>query len=242
MFNIGLIINVLFPSKCPVCKNNSDIFLHDPFCTACWAKIKPYIGAACPVCGEPAVSNYASVCDSCLKNKQPFTKVSFYGIYEGVLKEAIHRFKFCSARKLAAPLGAFLLHAALKNAMLKNTDCIVPVPLHKASLIERGFNQTTALAAVLSKAGGMPILNNVLIKNRATMPQYSLNRNERQKNLKGAFSSSEEVKGLRVLLVDDVVTTGATARECARTLLEQGAADVCVAALARSAINTTKQS
>lgn len=242
MLALSPIINILFPSACPVCKNNSDRFLHAPFCASCWARIRPYTGPSCPVCGEPALSKHATVCDSCLKNKQPFTKIFFYGIYNGVLKKAIHSFKFCGTRRLGHPLGVFLLQAMSEHTTTQNTDCIVPVPLHKASLIERGFNQTAALAVVLSKATGIPLLNNVLVKNRVTLPQFALNRAERQKNLRGAFSSSGTIKGLRVLLVDDVVTTGATARECGRTLMKQGAANVCVAALARSAINTSKRS
>ncbi|TAN41160.1 MAG: ComF family protein [Nitrospirae bacterium] len=239
MLTLGAVINILFPSACPVCKNDSDGFLHAPFCASCWAKIEPYKGPACPVCGEPAVSGHASVCGHCIKNKQPFTKVFFYGIYDGVLKEAIHRFKFCGTRRLGNPLGAFLLQAVLERTTMQNIDCIVPVPMHKTGLIERGFNQTAALAAVISEKTGTPLLNNALVKNRITRPQYELDRDERQKNLKGAFSSSGTINGLRVLLVDDVVTTGATVRECAKTLRKKGAADVCIAALARSSVNAS---
>jgi competence protein ComFC len=166
-----------------------------------------------------------------MKQRPLFTKVLAYGIYEGALAEAIHQFKFYGLKRLAKPLGSFLL-----NLDIPETDGIIAVPLSKRGLKDRGFNQSLLLARTISKATKTPMRMDVLFKKKETPPQIGLSSKERLSNLKDSFEIRENVKNLRLLLVDDVITTGATVTECAKELLRAGAKEVTVIALARAGL------
>jgi ComF family protein len=175
------------------------------------------------------VSEYTTVCGQCLAKKPPFSKVFFYGMYEGVLAEAINRLKFHGLRRLSRPLGRLLL-----NLELPAVDAVLAVPLSTKGLRERGFNQSLLIAKVVSANLRVPLLMDALFKRKETSPQIGLSRKERLANLKNAFAVAGDVKDLRLLLVDDVMTTGATVSECSRVLLKAGAREVIVLALARA--------
>lgn len=226
---LPIILNLLFPSKCPVCGNRSDNHLYNPFCKNCWEGIERYSGPACKACGMPTVSSYTTICETCLKTPPPFSQVLYYGIYEGQLKEAIHLLKFNGIKRLSMPLS--FLFAELP---IPRVDGIVPVPLHKKRLLQRGFNQAAAISQSLSEKLKIPLMLHVLTKVIDTPPQIKVSGKERIKNVQDAYSVSDEVEGLELLLVDDVITTGATVRECAKALMDAGAKDVSVIALARS--------
>lgn len=236
---LSTLLNVLFPSRCPVCDAQSDSHEHNPLCAACWQGIKPYAGPACLRCALPTASPQTMHCEACLARPPAFSQIVCYGIYEGALKEAIHLFKFGKLRRLAKPLGQ-LLEAAYSTTFSKDTqggplfDGIIPVPLSSAGLREREFNQAALLGLQLSRRLGIPLLLDKLEKSRETPPQAALHRKERMKNIKNAFRVSGDVQGKRVLLLDDVVTTSATVGECARVLKTAGAQGVTVLALARS--------
>jgi ComF family protein len=167
----------------------------------------------------------------CLREPPVFKRVLFYGLYEGALMEAIRLLKFSSIKRLARPLGELLAGLELPEA-----DLIVPVPLEKASLKERGFNQTLLIADALSKRCGVPLGTGVLFKIRKTPPQVGLSREERLKNLRGAFRAND-LKGKKVILIDDVITTGATCTECSRALYRAGAKEVTAVVLATPPIS-----
>jgi len=188
-----------------------------------------YEGPSCRICGTPTVSPHTTTCKSCMDARPPYTQILFYGIYEGVLKESIHLLKFNSRKRLSKPLGSLISGLSLEKA-----DGIVPVPLHIKGLQQRGFNQTAVLGRHLSRELGIPLMLDALRKVRETPPQTDVTGKERLKNIKDAFSVSGDVKGLSLLLVDDVITTGATVKECSRVLMEAGARQVTVVALARS--------
>ncbi len=161
---------------------------------------------------------------------RPFFKSSFtYGLYDGILKEAIYQLKYSGLRNLARPLSGLLLQLPLPDA-----DLIVPVPPDRYRLKNRGFNHTSLIARYLSKRLKMPLVIDGLIKIKATPQQINLKREERLKNLKRAFRAVKSFSGKRILLIDDVITTGATASECARALLLAGASEVYLVAIARS--------
>lgn len=168
-----------------------------------------------------------------MQTPPPFSKAFFYGIYDGTLKEAIHLLKFSGIKRLARPLG--LLLAALP---LPPVDAVVPVPLRKKRLQEREFNQTALLGRRLAGELAVPLLHDVLEKIRETPHQTGKGREERLKNVRGAFAvprrAARTVEGKALLLVDDVITTGTTVGECSGTLAEAGAGSVTVVALARS--------
>ena len=224
-------LNSLYPSICPLCKNSSDSYKHSPLCTNCWKGVERYSGPSCKICATPLVSEYATVCGECLKHKPVFSRVLNYGIYSGALAEAIHRMKFYGIKRLADPLGRLLLDLEIPEC-----DGIVPVPLSKKSLRERGFNQALLMAVVLSKELKIPLYMDILFKKKDTPQQLGLNAKERLKNLKGAFAVRGEIDNLRLLLIDDVMTTGATARESSKTLIKAGADEVIVITLARSSM------
>ncbi|MFZ3122980.1 MAG: ComF family protein [Thermodesulfovibrionales bacterium] len=152
-----------------------------------------------------------------------------YGIYSGALAEAINLMKFSGLRRLANPMGKLFL-----NLEMPECDGIIPVPLSKSALRERGFNQSLLMAKVISKKLKTPLYMDTLLKRKDTLPQVGLRAKERMKNLKGAFKASGKINKLRLLLLDDVMTTGATARECSKTLMRAGAKEVIVITLARA--------
>lgn len=225
----SLALNLLYPSVCPSCKKHSDNFEYSPICKNCWDKIEQYSGPSCSVCANPLVSEYATICENCINDIPKFSKALSYGLYSGTLAEAINRMKFHSIKRLAKPLTRLLLALPIPEQ-----DCILPVPLSKKGLISRGFNQSLLISKILSEEINIPLFINALIKTKDTMPQIGLNAKQRMKNVKGAFAANSDIKGLKLLLVDDVMTTGATARECAKTLIKAGAKEVVVITLARS--------
>ena len=229
MTGLNSFLNLLFPSTCPVCGNDSDSHRHNPVCAACWKGIERYSGPACLICGLPMVSEYATYCESCLKSPPSFSKIIYYGIYDGALRKAVHLLKFKRLKRLARPIAALLSELPIPDA-----DGIVPVPLHSKKLRAREFNQTALIGRHVSRQSGIPLLLDVLKKDKATLPQTDVTGKERLKNVKNAFIADKAVDGLRLVLVDDVITTGATANECARVLTKAGAACVTVVALARS--------
>ncbi len=154
----------------------------------------------------------------------------FYGAYEGALKKSIHLLKFSGVRRLSKPLGLLLSELPVPEA-----DGIIPVPLHPERLRQREFNQTALIARNLSQKLKIPLALNALMKIKETSPQTGIPRTERLRNVKNAYSASpEKVSGRDLLLIDDVITTGATVSECSRILMKAGAKKVTIIALARS--------
>lgn len=226
---ISRIINSLYPSKCPSCKNTTDNFLYAPFCTVCWSGIKKYTGPSCKICATPFSSEYADQCAECQKERPSFAKAMSFGIYDGVLAAAINLYKFHGIKRLYRPLGDFLLEFEIKGV-----DAIIPVPLGIKKLRERGFNQSLLLSKKVADNFKVPLFLNALIKKKETLPQIGLSARERELNLKGAFAVKRNFSGMNLLLIDDVMTTGATANECSKQLLYAGAREVAVLTLARA--------
>jgi ComF family protein len=161
-----------------------------------------------------------------------------YGAYEGALRELIHIFKYQRVRS-AAPLLGKLLREAVQEAGLAGPLAVIPVPLWPKKRQERGFNQAEEIARSFCRAqasAGIQLKATLLIRSRETTSQTGLTRAQRHANLRGAFAvrHQEKLRGRRILLVDDVMTTGSTASECARVLLRAGAKEVFVATVARA--------
>ncbi len=222
-------LNGFFPSECPRCGKPSDSPRHAPLCYECWGAISPYNGPSCGICGEPLASGHGSVCGECLADRPAFSKAYAYGLFDGTLKEAIHCYKFASIRRLAAPLAGLL-----GGLGLPAVDVVAAVPLTKKRLLERGFNQSMLLGREVARMTGAKLLPHALLKVKDTPAQAGLGRKERSLNLRGAFMCGGPVSGQTVILVDDVITTGATARECSKVLAKAGAREVYVVALART--------
>jgi ComF family protein len=155
-----------------------------------------------------------------------------FGLYEGVLADAIHQFKFYGLKRLSKPLGALL-----RCCDIQQVDGIVPVPLSANGLKTRGFNQSLLIARVIAKHSGIPVCMDTLFKQKDTLPQIGLSAKERRSNVRNAFVVKKKVEGLRLLLVDDVMTTGSTVTECAKQLRKAGAEEVMVLTLARAGLD-----
>ncbi len=159
-------------------------------------------------------------------------------LYRGRLRAAIHRFKFEGRRELGPVLGALLADFVRATPALIVAEVILPVPLHASRLRQRGFNHATLLAERVAEALRLPMVDGALVRIAPTLPQTSLGRMERFANVRGAFSVDPRrgplLRGCGLLLVDDVLTSGATAAACAQVLLSAGAAEVRVATLARA--------
>jgi len=149
------------------------------------------------------------------------------------MREAIHRLKYSNSQDLAAPLGEMM--ASYWQDVHLPADVIVPVPLHARRLRERGYNQAALLARELGKGVGLPVLENALIRVRETSPQVDLNAEDRKENVRGAFHCFDDrLAGNRVLLGDDVYTTGATLEACSLALKQRGVRPVWALTLARA--------
>ena len=154
-----------------------------------------------------------------------------YGLYRDELAAAIHVYKFQGIRRLYRPLGQLL-----SVFDLEGIHAVIPVPLSTRGLRNRGFNQSLLLAKTVSDASNIPLIIDGLIKTADTPPQLGLSAIKRRTNLKGAFEAVKNFKGMRLLLVDDVMTTGATVNECSIQLRKAGAEEVTVLTLARAGI------
>jgi len=184
---------------------------------------------------DPARLHGTALCGYCRRGVFRFERARSFGYYEGALREILQHYKYRGLRPLARPLGQRLAQT-LERLQGGTWDLVLPVPLHRNRERQRGFNQAGLLAEQVGKLSGIRMGGKDCVRVRDTPPQAGLRAAERRKNVKGAFAvpQPERVRGLRVLLVDDVLTTGATADACARALLEAGARGVAVLTLARA--------
>ena len=206
-------------------------------------------GGLCSICGERLVSPFAfrdtqgePRCGLCRRLEQPFARAAAYGSYETGLRELIHMLKYQQVRPAASVLGRMLAEvvANLQPGWGDAYLLVVPVPLFPAKLRQRGFNQAELIARAALKLSSSreryALCGAVLERARDTQSQTGLTPHQRRANLRGAFrvKDPDMISGREVLLVDDVLTTGATASECARVLRRAGAARVWVATVART--------
>lgn len=165
----------------------------------------------------------------CRSGRRGYDEAFCYGAYQGTLRELIHLFKYNGMRALARPLGDLLADALPRD---RQFDAVTAVPLHWRRRWQRGFNQSALLAGEIARRRGIPAMR-VLRRAWATRAQAGLSNAQRRENVSGAFAARRRVAGLRILLIDDVMTTGATAGACARALKRAGARSVSLLALAR---------
>jgi ComF family protein len=207
-----------------------------PVCGVCLAKPEPLAAECfCVQCRtpflNPAPLDEEGRCGLCRRGLRGFDAAYSFGAYEDTLRELIHLFKYGRIRTLAGPLGELIASAAPRDQAF---DAVMPVPLHWRRRLERGFNQSELLARAVARRYGLRVTNAVRRK-RPTPAQAGLSHAGRRANVVGAFKVTrpQAVAGRRVLLVDDVMTTGATAGACAAALRRAGASYVALLALAR---------
>ncbi|MBI5137816.1 MAG: ComF family protein [Nitrospirae bacterium] len=232
---------VLFPSRCAHCETPLHGAPNAWFCGPCWAAVGLSAGALCDRCGIPIPASHAVAgwcCADCIKRPPAFAAARVLGPYDGPLGAALRLLKYHGRTGLAPALAARLDPSALPAPFL-GVDLVAPVPLHPRRLRERGFNQAGRLARAVAARLGVAVADDLLARHGAATSQVGLSRARRLENVRGVFRvpRPQRVAGRTVLLVDDVMTTGATAHACAAALVRAGARRVVVWAVARQGLS-----
>lgn len=245
----------LFPSDCRLCSAPLENISRLPVCRSCLLGMTPISADTCDVCGDtlghtekaaPILADVArsgdlpaAQCVACQDEKPYFAKAVAYGAYDGGLRELVHLLKYDRVEPAVGVLGTMLAEAIGKLHLSAGPVLVVPVPLYSGKRRERGFNQAEVIARKALKLlsdNKLELATDVLERTRPTVSQIGLTRPQRVENVRGALrvKHPSRIKNLDVLVVDDVMTTGTTASECARVLRRAGARNVWVATVART--------
>lgn len=232
----GALVDLVFPPRCLACPTPTDT-AHG-LCPACWADTQFIAGTSCPRCGVPLIGEAGAedLCESCRRHPPAWDRGAAVFLYAGAGRRMVLGLKHGDRLDMVRPLAAWMVAAG--RGSLATADMIAPVPLHWLRLLARRYNQSAELARRVGRLSGRPVVVDLLTRRRATEPQ-SGGRSQRAVNQSGAIAvtprHAARVKGRRVLLIDDVLRTGATRSACADALRGAGAARVDVLVLARVA-------
>lgn len=229
----------LFPADCLLCAAPIGHWTQTPLCPSCLDPLPARLPRhSCRRCAHgiesAAPGESEPLCGDCLREPPPFDRAAALGAYEGGLRKLIHLLKYERMRPLGALLGRALAERTAAAGI--DADVVIPAPLHWRRRFSREFNQAALIARGLAAARGVPCKPSWLRRTKATAAQTGLSDEERRRNVRGAFriAASAELRGRRVLLVDDVMTTGSTLAACARAVRRAGAQSAAVAAAARA--------
>jgi ComF family protein len=236
---IGWAWNALDPvvERCALCaaplRARSELHV---LCPDCALHLPQRTTGYCPGCGTFYENDDPPYeCLACRKGSQPFDGLGFYAVYGEVLRDLLLDFKFHSRLGLVRLFDVLLAKVLEVHFPAERFDCIVPVPAHRRRLVRRGFNQSMVLARLAGRRLSVPVDGSALERIRHTPPQSGLTRSERETNLQDAFLvRGERIRGKRILLVDDVATTGSTLAACARALKKGGASTVHALVVAKA--------
>lgn len=226
---ISGVLDLVYPPYCLVCGQAGEDYL----CPECIEKIDIIEQPFCRKCGIPCESYH---CTTCRERNFEFKCSCSAGTFDSVLRKAIHLLKYDFRQPIADPLANLMVRCFPNTHLSGCVDVAVPVPIHRSRMLERGFNQAEELARGFCKKVSLPLETRSLRKHRETRHQVDLPHAERAVNVQGAFAVANPgpIAGKRVLLIDDVFTTGSTLSESAKTLKSAGAAEVYAYTLARS--------
>ncbi|HEX6859664.1 MAG TPA: ComF family protein [Caulobacteraceae bacterium] len=201
-----------------------------------WAKIAFIDDPVCDGCGSPfEYVQMGDRCAACMARPRAFSRARAACLYDDASRELVLQMKHADRTDLSGLFASWLSRSA--RALVEEADAVVPVPLHRMRLLRRRYNQAAEMARPLARAAGLDYLPDALVRKRATASQGGRSAGGRRRNVQGAFAVPEnrkvQVAGRRILLIDDVLTTGATAEACARALKAAGAADVTLAVVAK---------
>ncbi|MFO8101275.1 MAG: ComF family protein [Dehalococcoidia bacterium] len=218
-------LDLLFPLRCIGCGMEGGLI-----CPSCTRGFPPLPSPFCERCGLPLKG--AASCPKCNANPLQINGIRSIFLHEKLARDAIHTLKYNNLKSLAGPLANFMARYLQSNPL--PADVLVPVPMHSKRLRRRGYNQAQLLAKELGKLMGLPLSSTSLVRVTNTTSQVALKAQGRQANVAGAFSCKDnDLAGKRVLLIDDVCTTGATLNACAISLKAAGAASVWGLTLSR---------
>jgi competence protein ComFC len=234
---IQVLIDIIYPKTCIVCRQSLKEKPHidNRICLPCWSRIKKNTPPFCRHCGRHLPQAHMNTCGPCMRSPFSFDRAFSPCVYEGVIKELIHAFKYRGTDYLGDALSGLMIDFIKEFSIpMDYIDLILPVPLYPTRLREREFNQAEVLCRNLSRHFSKETLRNVLRRRRHTKTQTELTQEERRLNVKGCFTvaTPQKVQGKNILLVDDVFTTGATVSEAASSLKTSGAGIVFVLTLA----------
>lgn len=223
----------LYPAECRVCEEFLGVTSVPYICNDCWQDIQFLEPPWCDICGTPGVNG---LCDPCAISPPRYGKLRSIAFYQTTLQEAIHLFKFEKKKVLTQHLIRLINARMPIDCSMAAYDFVLPIPIHKKRLRERGFNQATLLANAIAGAEGVPVLTDTLVRHRHTVAQSSLDREARQQNIIGAFGirNPDLIRGKRLLIIDDVFTTGATIREAVSELWTADPVEIDVLTVART--------
>ena len=217
-------LDLLFPPECAVCSREGSFL-----CDGCEPRLPRLSPPYCRMCAEP---DAAPVCPWCRADAPAYERIRAPYRYTGPVRDMVHDLKYANIRSLAPTLGGLLVDYL--GSLRFEADRVAPVPLHPKRERSRGYNQSQLLAREVSRRVGIPMADDRLLRSMDTPPQVAMSgREERRQNIEGAFECTGDAAGVRVLLIDDVVTTGSTMSACASALKDAGAKSVYGLALAR---------
>ncbi len=234
------LITFLYPAQCRVCERDIGLETVPYLCNACWNDIQLIKPPWCIMCGFPLsfLNPPVETCDECARKPPRYGKLRTIALYGGALRQVIHLLKFEKRTTLAKPLIQFMIENLPTDCRIADYDVILPIPIHKNRLRERGFNQATLLAKGIAKTTDVLLVTDAFIRNKDTQQQSRLvGKKARQENISEAFQirKPEVIRGKRLLLIDDVFTTGATVHEAVKVLWNAEPAEIDVLTLARTA-------
>jgi len=241
---VSSLANLFFPARCRICHELLPGMTRVPVCNDCWLRVEPVPARGqCSLCGLPVEGDLAGLpgfrCGDCVQHPPSFDLARSYGVYAGALRDLVHLLKYQGMTPLAGRLGPLMVEAARRSDCAEAyaaCSAVVALPLDAGRRRQRGYNQAELLAREVARGLRLPLWPDACRRIRATAPQAGLTRPQRRANVQGAFSAEpRRVADSAVLLVDDVMTTGATLSACARALFQAGASRILALTLARTA-------
>ncbi len=218
-------VDAIYPRTCPFC--DKILARGTDICGDCQNKLKYVVEPRCKKCGKQLIKEEQEYCYDCTKLRHLYREGIATFAYDEMVSKSIYRFKYYNRRTYAGMYARAIGVRYGEYIARWQPDVLVPVPIHRAKLQKRGYNQAELIAVELGKQLGIPVDSKILQRVRHTRAQKELNRSERKKNLENAFKiSSYVVKYKKIVLVDDIYTTGSTIDECTKVLMAAGAQDV----------------
>lgn len=210
------VLDLFFPNRCPIC---DDLIAYDSFiCDKCGEKLLEYVsqeGSVCKICGKNICNGHEGLF---------YSRIMSCYYYKDTVKDGIYSLKD-SSKNFGFHIGKLLSEKIISDSVMSNADFIVPVPMSKKGIRKRGYNQAYVIAKEISERTGIKLLNNVLFKKNSEV-QHTLNVEQRKKNVNAFYSSCTDLSEKKIILCDDVLTTGSTMNKCAQLLIDMNASEV----------------